>query len=73
MMKFYFNPSDENAFKEKAIGNFVRTLIFDENSNVIHSCYSRKVSKKWEQTVKNNIESDQNQGVSQLGSRGRPA
>jgi len=57
-MKFYFNPIDENLFKEKAIGNFVRTLIFNEKTNEIHRCYSRKVSKKWKQSIKNNIESD---------------
>ncbi len=57
-MKFYFNPIDEDLFKEKAIGNFVRTLIFNKKTNEIHSCYARKVSKKWEQSIKNNIESD---------------
>ncbi len=57
-LKFYFNPIDENLFKEKAIGNFVRTLIFNERTNEIHSCYSRKVNTKWRQTIKNNIESD---------------
>ncbi len=59
MKKFYFYPKDENAFKDQAVRNFVRTLIFDEQTNAIHSSYTRKVSKKWEQTVKNNIESDQ--------------
>ncbi len=49
---------DENLFKEKAVDNFVRTLIFDKKTNEIYDCYSRKVSKKWKQSIKNNIESD---------------
>lgn len=57
-MKFYFSPNNDESFKKEAVNSFVRTLIFNRSTNKIHNCYSRKVSKRWEQSVKNNIESD---------------
>lgn len=57
-MNFYFCPSNENTFKEKAVGNYVRTLVFDKTKNAVVLTFARKVSKKWEQSVKNNIETD---------------
>lgn len=57
-MDFYFYPTNEETFKEKALNNFVRTLAFDTNKNEVVLSFTRKVSKKWEQTLKNNIETD---------------
>ena len=57
-MNFYFYPSKENLFKEQAVGNYVRTLVFDKAQNVVVLTFARKVSKKWDQSVKNNIETD---------------
>ena len=57
-MKFYFYPADETAFKDEAVGNYVRTLVFKGNTEEIVTCFTRKVGKRWEQTVKNNIETD---------------
>ena len=57
-MEFYFYPANEDAFKEKAVNNFVRTLVFDAHRNEVVLSFARKVSKKWEQTLKNNIETD---------------
>lgn len=57
-MIFYFCPSNENTFKENAVGNYVRTLVFDRTKNAVVLTFARKVSKKWEQSVKNNIETD---------------
>ncbi|EHI9242953.1 hypothetical protein J9100_004288 [Vibrio vulnificus] len=57
-MKYFFYPKDEETFKDQAVGNFVRTLVFDpENENVLLT-FHRRVSKVWEQTRKNNIETD---------------
>ena len=57
-MKFYFYPVDEVEFKNAAVGNVVRTLVFDKSSGKVTACFSRKVNKVWEQTCKNNIETD---------------
>ena len=57
-MEFYFYPADEIKFKDAAVGNFVRTVIFDRTSNEIVLSYTRRVKKVWEQTCKNNIETD---------------
>jgi hypothetical protein len=56
-MKFYFHPNNEKVFKEAAVGKFVRTLVYNEESNEIIS-FTRKVKILWQQTCKNNIESD---------------
>ena len=56
-LDLYIYPRDEDSFKERAVGRYVRTLIVD-TENKIHLSYSRKVSKMWSQTVKNNIETD---------------
>ncbi len=57
-MDFYFYPGNEDTFKEKAVGNFVRTVVFDSNRNEVVQSFSRKVGKRWEQSLKNNIETD---------------
>ena len=57
-MNYYFHPADENEFKNKASGNYVRTIVFDTVKEEVVTCFIRKVNKAWEQTCKNNIETD---------------
>ncbi|EPN4988665.1 hypothetical protein WL058_23010 [Vibrio alginolyticus] len=57
-MKYFFHPKDEETFKVQAVGNFVRTLVFDPENEKVLLTFHRKVSKVWEQTRKNNIETD---------------
>jgi hypothetical protein len=57
-MEFFFYPADENQFKQAAVGNFVRTLVFDTNKDEVVVTFVRRVSKAWEQSCKNNIETD---------------
>jgi len=57
-MNFYFYPTDESEFKSSAVGNFVHTLVFDTNEQRVVVSFVRKVRKIWEQTCKNNIETD---------------
>ncbi len=57
-MKFYFYPQNCDDFKQAAVGNYVRTIIFDHEKGRIVNDFVRKVHKYWEQTCKNNIQSD---------------
>jgi len=57
-MKFYFYPADEELFKTEAVGNFLRTIVFNEVSGEIETNFTRQVKKLWQQTCKNNIETD---------------
>jgi hypothetical protein len=57
-MKFFFHPANENSFKEQAINNFVHTIVFDTSNGEVVILFTRQVRKKWEQTCKNNIETD---------------
>ncbi len=57
-MEFYFYPSDESEFKSNAVNNFVHTLVFDTTKQKVVVSFARKVRKIWEQTCKNNIETD---------------
>ena len=57
-MNYYFYPEDENKFKETAVGNYVRTIVFDVEKRKVTLTFARKVKKIWEQTCKNNIETD---------------
>lgn len=57
-MEFYFYPGDEGEFKEKAVGQFVHTVVFDTLEQKICASFTRKVSKIWEQSCKKNIETD---------------
>ena len=58
LMKFYFYPNTESAFKRQASGNHVRTLIFNVLTGDIEQSFIRKVSTEWQQTCKNNIATD---------------
>ena len=57
-MEFYFYPTDESKFKSHAVGNFVHTLVFDTTEQKVIDSFVRQVRKVWEQTCKNNIETD---------------
>ncbi|UJF20254.1 hypothetical protein L0B53_19155 (plasmid) [Vibrio sp. SS-MA-C1-2] len=57
-MKYFFYPKNEESFKKQAVGNFVRTLVFDSENDRVLLTFHRRVSKIWEQTRKNNIETD---------------
>lgn len=57
-MKFYFYPIDEEEFKSEALNNYVRTIVFNELSGEIEVSFIRQVKKLWQQTRKNNIETD---------------
>lgn len=57
-MNFYFYPKNEDVFKEKALNNYVRTLVIDELSGEIQFTFARHVGKIWQQSCKNNIETD---------------
>ena len=57
-MKFYFYPDAEEKFKADALNNFVRTLVFNELSGEIEISFIRQVKTLWQQTCKNNIETD---------------
>ena len=57
-MEFYFYPTDESEFKANAVSNFVHTLVFDTTEQKVIVSFVRQVSKVWEQTCKNNIETD---------------
>ncbi len=57
-MDFFFHPADEDKFKEEAMNNFVRTVVFDTSKRAVVTSFTRKVRKVWEQTCKNNIETD---------------
>jgi hypothetical protein len=58
IMEFYFHPADESKFKEEAVGNFVRTIVFDTLKDEVTVSFVRQVRKVWEQTCKNNIATD---------------
>lgn len=57
-MEFYFYPTDESEFKSVALDNYVHTLVFDTTEQKVIISFVRKVRKVWEQTCKNNIETD---------------
>jgi hypothetical protein len=57
-MKFYFYPTGEEKFKADAFNNFVRTLVFNVLSGEIEVSFIRQVKTLWQQTCKNNIETD---------------
>lgn len=57
-MEFHFYLNDETEFKSNAVGNFVHTLVFDTIEQKVIVSFVRQVRKIWEQTCKNNIETD---------------
>ena len=57
-MDYYFYPEDEKKFKEEAVNKYVRTIVFDTVNGEITTSFVRQVRKVWEQTCKNNIETD---------------
>jgi len=57
-MDFFFHPVNEDKFKEEAVNHFVRTVVFDTSTGEVVTSFTRRVQKVWEQTCKNNIETD---------------
>lgn len=56
-IEYFYFPKNEAVFKKEAKGNIVRTIIVTLDGSIINS-YTRKVNKLWNQTRKNNIETD---------------
>jgi hypothetical protein len=59
MNQYFFYPVDEKQFKQEAKNHFVRTIVFDTKKAEIITSFVRGVKTDWQQTLKNNIESDQ--------------
>ncbi len=57
-MKFIFKPNDENLFLKDAVGRQIETIVIDIMQEKEITSFKRTVSKTWEQTLKNNIETD---------------
>ena len=57
-MEFFFYPTSDKNFKEEALNNYVHTVIFDTLKCKVVSSFIREVHKIWDQTCKNNIETD---------------
>jgi len=57
-MIFKFEPSDDEKFKSKAVNNKIVSVVVDSITNEIILSFTRKVRKKWDQSCKNNIETD---------------
>lgn len=57
-MEYYFYPENEEEFKKQAKGHRVETLVFNTQTKQIENIFYREVKKVWEQTRKNNIETD---------------
>ena len=58
MSQYFFYPVDEKQFKQEAEKHFVRTIVFDTQKGEIVENFVREVRKYWQQTPKNNIETD---------------
>jgi sulfur relay (sulfurtransferase) DsrC/TusE family protein len=58
MKRYFFYPANEKQFKQEAKNNFVRTIVFDTKECKIANNFIREVKSDWQQTCKNNIETD---------------
>lgn len=56
-MEVLFYPQDEEEFKKEAVGNFVYTKVTNLSTNEIF-IFSRKVTKLWTASCRNNIVTD---------------
>ncbi len=57
-MRFIFEPVNEENFKQEAVGHTIETVVTDSQTGIEIVRFARSVRKKWEQTCKNNIETD---------------
>ena len=57
-MKFIFKPNDAKLFMKDAVGRQIETIVIDIMEEKEITTFTRTVSKVWEQTPKNNIETD---------------
>lgn len=58
MNQYFFYPVNEAQFKQEAKNHFVRTIVFDIKKGEIVTSFIREVKTDWQQTLKNNIETD---------------
>ncbi len=57
-MRFIFEPASEKNFKEQAVGRTIETVVVNTITEEEVKIFTRNVRKTWEQTCKNNIETD---------------
>lgn len=57
-MRFIFEPANEEIFKNQAVNHTLETVVTNSNTGEEITKFERRVTKKWEQTCKNNIETD---------------
>lgn len=57
-MRFIFEPANEEIFKNHAVNHTLETVVTNSNTGEEITKFERRVTKKWEQTCKNNIETD---------------
>lgn len=57
-MLYIFTPTNEETFKDQAVGNTIETVVTHRDTNKEICQFTRRVRKRWTQTCKNNIESD---------------
>lgn len=57
-MRFIFEPASEEIFKNQAVNHTLETVVTNSNTGEEITKFERRVTKKWEQTCKNNIETD---------------
>ena len=55
---YFFYPEGESNFKESANGKFVHTPIYKPSTNEIVNVFSRKVGRVWQNSCKNEVETD---------------
>ena len=55
---YFFYPKDESKFKKSANGKFVHTLIYKPSTNEIVNVFDRKVGCVWQNSCKNQVETD---------------
>ncbi len=57
-MIFTFEPTNDKDFKGKAKDRTIEIVVTNSNTGEEITRFTRNVRKKWEQTCKNNIETD---------------
>ena len=55
---YFFYHKDESNFQESANGKFVHTLIYKPSTNETVNVFSRKVGRVWQNSCKNEVETD---------------
>ena len=55
---YFFYHKDESNFQESANGKFVHTLIYKPSTNETVNVFSRNVGSVWQNSCKNEVETD---------------